>query len=38
MSALSSPLNVLVTGYGMIGKAVLDALVDPQYTTSSLPV
>ena len=38
MSAIPSPLNVLVAGYGMVGKAVLDALTDPEYSSPARPV
>ena len=33
MSALPSPLNVLVTGYGRVGKHVLAALTDPEFAS-----
>lgn len=34
MSALPAQLNVLVTGAGLVGKAILDALVDPTFNTN----
>ena len=34
MSALPSPLNVLVTGYGRVGQHILDALTKPEYASS----
>ena len=35
MSATPSPLHVLVTGYGRVGKHLLDALTDPEYCSSA---
>ena len=37
MSSTPSPLNVLVAGYGLVGKAVLDALTDPEYSSPARP-
>ena len=38
MSALPSPLNVLVAGYGLVGKSILDALTDPEFSSPTQPV
>ena len=38
MSAPPSPLHVLVCGYGLVGKGVLDALTDPQCSGADEPV
>ena len=38
MSTLTAPLHVLVCGYGLVGKGVLDALIDPQYSGPDAPV
>ena len=35
MSASPTPLNVLITGAGLVGKAVLDALLDPDFNTTT---